>query len=182
MLKKKYFIIIILSLLTLPTFADHKQHRKETVKNYKFPFWGAPKRYKNEKYMQIFDRYAIFDFDKEISIAVTNTKEKQDEFKKNMKLLNIQIEYLEKELVIFIQEHKIYTNRSQEILDTYIKLFDLSTESYTLMDIHTKSIQKIFQDTYQSYNIKVQKEISNAIKNPDMLTEELLKRYECVTK
>ncbi len=186
--KNKNFITIMLFLF-LSTNISFAQHRKDRDRDRerdressKFTFWFSQKGSKRQRHMQIFDQHAIFDFDTEISSALTNTRDLQDAFRKDKKLLDIQIEYLEKELVKLIQEHQINGNKSQEILETYRALFELCMQNYELMDNHTTKIQQVFQETHKNYATKIQQKIVTATQDPDILTEELIKRYENVNR
>ena len=192
----KTFIITVLFLFltTNITFAQHHNHRdrdrdREEHKGRdrgsnpaKFTFWFSQKSSGNQRHMQIFDQHAIFDFDTEVASALTNTRDLQDAFRKDKNLLDVQIEYLERELVQLIQDHQINGNKSQEILETYTALFDLCIQSYNLMDNHTTKMKEIFQETYKNYNTKIQQKITTATKDPEILTEELIKRYESVSR
>ena len=186
--KNKNFIVIILLLFlsTNVSFAQHRKDRDEHKGRDKksnsstFTFWFSQKGSKKNRHMQIFDQHAIFDFDIEISSALTNTRDLQDSFRRDKMLLDVQIEYLEKELVKLIQEHQINENKSQEILETYKALFDLCMENYALMDSHTTKIQEVFQKTHKNYATKIQQKIVTATQDPESLTEELIKRYESV--
>ena len=174
--------MLFLFLSTNVSFAQHRKDRDKKSNSSTFSFWFSQKDSKKNRHMQIFDQHAIFDFDAEISSALTNTRDLQDTFRKDKRLLDVQIEYLEKELVKLIKEHQINGNRSQEILETYKALFDLCIENYALMDSHTTKIQQIFQKTHENYATKIQKKIITATEDPDILTEELIKRYENVNK
>ena len=200
----KTFIITVLFLFltTNITFAQHRDRDEYTDQDSgehkgnreghrgkgkgpnpaKFTFWFSQKSSGKQRHMQLFDQHAIFDFDTEIASALTDTRDLQDSFRKDKILLDVQIEYLERELVKLIQEHQINRNKSQEILETYTALFDLCTQSYSLMDNHTTKMKEIFQETYKNYNTKIQQKITTATKDPEILTEELIKRYESVSR
>ena len=200
----KQFITIMLFLFlsTNVSFAQHRNHRDSDREGHKdrdrdrgehkgrdrgsnpakFTFWFSQKSSGNQRHMQIFDQHAIFDFDTEVASALTNTRDLQDAFRKDKMLLDVQIEYLERELVQLIQDHQTNENKSQEILETYTALFNLCIQSYNLMDNHTTKMKEIFQETYKNYNTKIQQKITTATKDPEILTEELIKRYESVSR
>ena len=200
----KQFITIMLFLFlsTNVSFAQHRNHRDSDREGHKdrdrdrgehkgrdrgsnpakFTFWFSQKSSGNQRHMQIFDQHAIFDFDTEVASALTNTRDLQDAFRKDKMLLDVQIEYLERELVQLIQDHQTNENKSQEILETYTALFNLCIQSYNLMDNHTTKMKEIFQETYKNYNTKIQQKIATATKDPEILTEELIKRYESVSR
>lgn len=182
--KKIITIMLFLFLSTNITFARHRKNRdRRTESNSsKFTFGFSQKSSEKSRHMQIFDQHAIFDFDTEISSAMTNTRDLQDAFRKDKKLLDVQIEYLERELVKLIQDHQINGNRSQEILETYTTLFNLCKQSYDLIESHTQKIQELFQETYKNYNTKIEQKIVVATQDPEILTEELIKRYENVNR
>ncbi|MGL5955695.1 MAG: hypothetical protein ACRC0X_03715, partial [Brevinema sp.] len=194
----KYFYIFFLTVLVIPNtllFAqsfiqepnmenktDHRnrdnrrdrdQHERtdrDSKNNSKtsFSFWfSTPKQ--DRSHMKVFDTHAIFDFDKEIFIALTNTKELQYEFRKEIRLLDLQIRYLKNELIILIQDHQRGTNKSQQMVETYTQLYQLCDKRYSVLDDHTKAMQDILSATYQKYHNKIQEKLSVANKDPDII-------------
>ncbi|MGL4677488.1 MAG: hypothetical protein ACRCWI_07460 [Brevinema sp.] len=156
--------------------AKKDKHKKE---NPSFSF-SIPKQ--NQSHMKVFDTHAIFDFEEEISIALTNTKELQSEFRKEMRLIDIQINYLKNELMGLLEGHQKGTNNASQMVDTYSQLYQLCDKRYSTLDEHTKAMQDILSTTYEKYHNKIQEKLSIAKEDPDMIVTELLDRYAAFQK
>lgn len=160
---------------------DNKDSRKE--KNSGFNFWFFSSKSKNShssshnNYMKIFDSHAIFDFDEEIALAVSNSEVARETFQRESRLLAAQIKYYEEELMILLDEQLKGTDRSDDILETYNTLYELSYENFSMMNSHTQEITEIFKNTFDTYDIKIREKIKTATTNKEGLLDELTTRY-----
>lgn len=156
----------------------YKKGHKSSSMN--FNFWTFSSSSKKGHRYRIFDTYAIFDLDNEVSQTLQDTRNLRTEFKKQNDLIMVQINYLEKQLIILLEQKKDGNNNDGEIVDTYTQLYKLWSEQNNLRNSHTRDLYNIIDQSYASYNIKVQEKINVAQTNADTLVTELLERYSTV--
>ncbi len=175
----KYVFLLTLLSTNISFAQQHRQDREHHPNRgdkpkASFSFWF------NSKPMHFampFDKYFIFNIEEDLKTSLEKTKGLQNQFRQESKLLDIQIDYLVKELEILLQQQQNGVDNSQKIIDNYTKLHQLNVQHYDMLMQHTEAMRDIFQESHKEYKKTISQKIEQSANDPGIIVVDLLERY-----
>lgn len=159
------------------SIVDNNRKNHKSKANFSFWFKFMPKKQRS-MHMKVFDEMSIFNLDKEIESTLSNTKNNQNSFRKDIKLLDIQIDYCIDELKELLIEYQKGNNNSKEIVELYSTIFKLSEKKQKMIYNHSEQLIKILDNMSKQKRKHISKKIDKANEDPEALVNELLERYK----
>ncbi len=176
----KKYVYLLLLITPAISFAQNRheddgRHRGNKNNNTVFSFWFNSKPARK---LIVFDRHFIFDSDTMASNTIEKTKSLQNQFRQELRLVDVQIDYLVREMEGLLDQQQKGVDNKQKILDTYTKLHHLNMQHFDMIGRHAKEIQQIFDDSFVEYNKKINQKIEQSKDNPNVILVDLAERYQ----
>lgn len=159
-----------------PTKEKGHHHRKKS--SFSFWFQFPPKKNKQDNHRHVFDEMVILNKNKDILLMLSNNQISKDSFRREIKLIDLQIDHCVEQLKTLLDGQEQGINNSEAIVMIYSKIFELSELKYITIKNHSDELLRFFDEMATKQYAEIREQIKDAEKDPQALTDSLLDKYQ----